>query len=333
MLVLKPGQHIHIGKGRIHAFRKLYPAALPPDDCHSQLRRNIMATTKLQPGGDLCISVAWDWLYRGATSEGISREFSSVLENTSLISVRSKISLAIPELCLLQTARALTSNSFQKRQSTQFWSMCDKSLSQGHGQGSCDILRGMLPSLRFVIERQLRASRKAIQDQTGLVSVASRPNSWENPNVFAVDPYGAADFYCKLCHVELSNVYMHCTGCDELLDRDFNICVDCHASNQANVFINMNPMKDRRLTCYHHIGNLKRDKGRGCGCRALVCVRCAKCAKCSCKCHQEYVLHHRLLSREDLQELLAKVESIVGEDEISFSGEISQRLLKAKQGP
>ena len=36
--------------------------------------------------------------------------------------------------------------------------------------------------------------------------------------------YGDCGFVCKLCKEELSNVYMHCDGCEKLLNKDFNIC-------------------------------------------------------------------------------------------------------------
>ena len=44
-----------------------------------------------------------------------------------------------------------------------------------------------------------------------------------------VDPFGD-DYFCTLCHQELGNTYMHCSGCEALLAKDFNICVQCHSS-------------------------------------------------------------------------------------------------------
>ena len=62
VFVLKSGQFVHINKGRLHAFRKLSPTDLPPNDCHRQLRLDI--NDDLGPKEHICISVAWDWMVR-----------------------------------------------------------------------------------------------------------------------------------------------------------------------------------------------------------------------------------------------------------------------------
>jgi hypothetical protein len=58
--MLKPGQHVHINKGRLHAFRKMTEDKLPDNDCHAQLRQVLIK--ELGEGNvPLCISVAFDW--------------------------------------------------------------------------------------------------------------------------------------------------------------------------------------------------------------------------------------------------------------------------------
>ena len=54
-VVLEPGEFIHINKGRLHAFRKKIPAG--PETVQ-----------------DLCISVAWDWMYQGHVPTGAQGE-------------------------------------------------------------------------------------------------------------------------------------------------------------------------------------------------------------------------------------------------------------------
>lgn len=96
-------------------------------------------------------------------------------------------------------------------------------------------LRGILPSLRYVASQQMNAYQKAedCQGQADApVSIAARPNSHENPQIYPLDAFGDSDFFCRLCHKELSNVYMHCDGCEKLLSKDFNICVDCHSEGR-----------------------------------------------------------------------------------------------------
>jgi hypothetical protein len=85
-LVLKPGQFVHLGKGRLHgtcvlecvaipkmyhfltmfsitnttAFRKLTRDPLPADDSHCLLRKAIVKSLENRPA-PICASIAWDW--------------------------------------------------------------------------------------------------------------------------------------------------------------------------------------------------------------------------------------------------------------------------------
>jgi hypothetical protein len=61
-LVLGPGEFIHINKGRLHAFRKKAPKRPETVD-------------------DVCISVAWDWMFEGAESNGLRGEAATAAFN------------------------------------------------------------------------------------------------------------------------------------------------------------------------------------------------------------------------------------------------------------
>jgi hypothetical protein len=63
VFILKPGQHLLINKGRLHAFRKMTFDELPETDCHSRLRKHMVSELKSQRiyRPPLCISVAFDW--------------------------------------------------------------------------------------------------------------------------------------------------------------------------------------------------------------------------------------------------------------------------------
>jgi len=82
LLILGPGEHVHINKSRIHAFRKVdFLEELDAKDCHYQLRRDLKEKllTKLKGDEKLsdnnkCISIAWDWCYQGQSSNGIASE-------------------------------------------------------------------------------------------------------------------------------------------------------------------------------------------------------------------------------------------------------------------
>ena len=104
VFILKPGQFVHINKGRLHAFRKMSTSNLPPTDCHSKLRQKNIEKLKLGTSEQICISVAWDWMYRGVTSEGINREIVSTLDCAELLRHHRTQSLAIPETAILHMA-------------------------------------------------------------------------------------------------------------------------------------------------------------------------------------------------------------------------------------
>lgn len=89
---------MHINKGRLHAFRKLSASSLREDDCHHCLREDI--SPSLDGKNLTCFSVAWDWMFKGVTDEGINREVSSILECARLNQKQHVQSLAIPEVSL-----------------------------------------------------------------------------------------------------------------------------------------------------------------------------------------------------------------------------------------
>ena len=63
VFILKPGQHVLINKGRLHAFRKMTFDELPNTDCHAAQRSELVAMLKEKKldRAPLCISIAYDW--------------------------------------------------------------------------------------------------------------------------------------------------------------------------------------------------------------------------------------------------------------------------------
>jgi len=104
--MLEPGEHLHIGKGRYHAFRKLCARTLPDDDCHSDLRRVMHERLKREQfdfNSALYVSIAWDWCFLGVTVEGMTSEMKTTLEAACKNRLREPphSSLAIPRLCII----------------------------------------------------------------------------------------------------------------------------------------------------------------------------------------------------------------------------------------
>ena len=200
VFVLRPGQQVHINKSRLHAFRKLTPDAVDSSDCHKELRLHIVKNETIETLHSLCISIAWDWMYLGNSCAGVNREIVSILECAAINRVLGKMSLAIPELCILALARKHMSHFRSKIPfSPSFLPSTRKSMSN---QNDTDqkVLAGILPVLQFMIGQHVDTAHKATTEKG--VNIAKRPNSWENPQLFALDPYGNTDFFCKICFCE-----------------------------------------------------------------------------------------------------------------------------------
>ncbi|KAK1736014.1 hypothetical protein QTG54_013150 [Skeletonema marinoi] len=345
VFILKPGQMVHINKGRLHAFRKLSTSSLHGTDCHHDLRQKLQES--IGNIEQLCFSIAWDWMFKGVTSEGINRELSSILECVHLNRAHNLQSLAIPETALLFLAKENVAkyNTASKNDSASL--IQGRSLSAESTSGlepdPMTVLRGILTSLQYVVHRHNSAvsmskergwEKGDKQNKWAKISVDAKPNTWQDPGTFSLDPYGSGDFFCKFCMEELSNIYMHCDGCEKLLNKDFNICSNCHKEGKYRVsFYQMHPFSTKRFSVLNHTGNMILERAARCPCKnGKPCNNCNFCTGCSCKCHQQFTLHYRFMGIDDELQLLSEAERIVGTDKISHADETSARLLSLLSG-
>lgn len=288
-------------------------------------------------------------MFKGVTSEGINREVSSILECARLNQKQHVQSLAVPETSLLFLAR------------DQLGLL--KIKHDGHQSAPMSILRGILPSLQYVVHRHLmtdEASRSWESECKHMkVSIDPKPNTAQNPgesslsitisivlaanllicysyrfaDLFSLDPYGSGDFICKFCSDELSNLYMHCDGCERLLNKDFNICASCHSDEKYKQMILMHPFNSKRKSTLNHTGNMNFSRHERCPCKnGPQCDICTYCIGCSCRCHQHFTLHYRFMPVQEELELLQKVERAVGADVLSTSLETKVRLFSLLSG-
>lgn len=328
VLILGPGEHLHIGKGRFHAFRKLGAETLPDDDCHSDLRRKVHSTLGMDKNAFASLvnfSIAWDWSFLGWTPEGINREMAATLEcalrHRKL--ANPKQLLAIPKLCLISCCKS--SIAAIRSQGSGFGITVTS--NDGAQQQHRNILKGLLPTLEFVVSQEQDAFQAS-----GSVKLQNEvhPHSWENPVVFPIDPYGILDYSCKFCHQELANTYMHCNGCEDILKKDFNICAECHFDSKYRVFVIMNDQDFSFDSSLNHTGALSPLKHRNC--KAKRCGVCQRGRKCCCTCHHNFSPQQRFWNCKTLLEVLTVAKDIVAEDKIPFHGEVSQRLKQALKG-
>jgi hypothetical protein len=238
-------------------------APLPENDCHHNLRKQVIEDNNIQDE-ELCISVAWDWMFRGLTPRGINREVSTILEATILNRKHGKVSLAIPELSLLQMARIFPPPKEELpdrlNRMIKFDNKFQDDKPKPYEHNPIHVCRGILPGLRHVANEHFSAmdlatdARSKSLEKGERVTVAKRPNTHENPGIFPVDPYGNSDFICKLCSKELSNVYFHCDGCERLLSKDFNICQKCHTEKNFLIKVQMHPLNSKSHSTINHTG-------------------------------------------------------------------------------
>lgn len=320
VFILKPGQMVHINKGRLHAFRKLSTSPLKNDDCHHVLRQQLVGS--IVNSEQLCFSIAWDWVFKGVTNEGINAEISSCLECSSLNRDQQVQSLASPETALLflakeniakhKSASTHDSKSLIHCRPTPVLNM------HGFGPSPITVLSAIHGPLKGLVQRHEEAmeyGRRQANGEHANLSIEGTPNTWQDLNEFSVDPYGADGFICKICNGELSNIYMHCDGCEKLLSRDFNICSDCH---QERHYENNYQMLPCGTACawnsvLSHTGSLHgTSKPGSCPCpNGSPCPKCEFCTSCSCQCHKKFTLNCRFMRIEDERYILEEVQKIV----------------------
>jgi hypothetical protein len=298
VFILQEGQHVHINKGRLHAFRKLTPHTLPENDCHFELRDALIKEKRLSPRAPpTCTSIAWDWQFSGFHAEGIHRETVAILESALLVNKKEGcMCLAIPNASLLAMARQVLPNSHHQQQTTTEApaSLLGESLV-GQGVGSdtsrfeidnTSLARGILPALRFFVHNSVDVMKDMSEDAgdkgamcKGRVSIA--PVNDCDVIDGTVDPDGP-DYFCKMCHGELGNHYLHCDGCEIHLNKDFNICVECHLNEKWKCTFQMCPSDKQRKSTINHTGDMPNQFSSKCRCKKGKA--CGECNLCSGKC-------------------------------------------------
>jgi hypothetical protein len=142
----------------------------------------------------------------------------------------------------------------------------------------------------------------------------------------AINPYDVDGFQCKSCMQTLSNVYMHCMGCETLLGKDYNICVRCfrsgyHLINEpstskdalGNSTASRHAVGHQEAVCYRaskgkQVG-FDADQypdftrhgvaGRAC-CSQRSCAICDMCYVHDCRCHTVFQSRYRFINTENL---------------------------------
>jgi hypothetical protein len=239
-------------------------------------------------------------MYTGINSEGINREVVATLECASLNKHNKKMSLAIPKTAILHIAKTLESN-----------------LLPGRSSADEEKIRGILPALRHMVD----LDSQVLPAQKGVIR-STIPIASEDLESTELDPY-AGSYFCKLCYNELFNSFMHCNGCESLLGKDFDLCIQCHQEGTFERFHRMNPStEDDNVSTMNHTGEM----ACTCSCkRKSNCSKCKKCPHC-CKCHTEFTHKWRFYTGDGLREILRVLEEAVEGSELQYSEETQVRL-------
>jgi len=289
-------------------------------------------------------------MYRGYTFEGINEELESALACAKLCQEQEKLSLAITETSLLHLALTTVSHLEQSQSEEETGRDDNNNLvsicfSEETSIPPCvpspaTILRGILPCLKRLIEGHEKALANAKakglsgdvtrQRKTHQLTLSPQPNALQNPDLFAVDAFGD-DFFCKICSRELSNLYMHCDGCEELLKKDFNICTECHSKERYDIHYSMCPNNKCPNSFVQHSGYMPVPSNLSkCVCQDnMLCSVCQQCTGCSCICHTRFTLNFRFMTIEQEQDLLRRVEATV-KATISQEKTLATNVKKAK---
>jgi hypothetical protein len=91
------------------------------------------------------LSIAWDTMALGRTSEGIHRQVSTMMEEAALCQMRYIEPLAIPHIGVIKACESLVST-----------------FSLGHKEEEANQVkvRGLLPSLRVIVDNDIREIEK-----------------------------------------------------------------------------------------------------------------------------------------------------------------------------
>ena len=267
---------------------------LPENDCHFELRKKLLGKHKMHKP-PICISVAWDWQFSGVNAESINREVTSCLECQALVDQRRDLKcLAIPKASIL--AHGYMSRALWQTQRMQTKSFLPANVS-GAKAGLIDrhaFLSGISPSLVHILEQNISFIDMAMKKITtntpanslhGIINIAPFNDTEANPLTSAIDPDGN-DYFCTLCSKELENVYLHCDGCEQLLHKDFNICMECYQGGYWRATVDMqnrgfqHPID--RTSCMNHIGDVQNNRGIS-PCNCIGGSPCRICNLCTGK--------------------------------------------------
>ena len=197
----------------MHAFRKLSRNKLPEYDCHYKLRNQYLKGLS-DKEEDICISFAWDWVWRGDTSHSINKELDFLLQ---VLKDNRRERLGPPApigLSLLRMANSLCSAPTEMK--------CDFLTP-------ADLAVGIAPALTSLVDSQ----DKIFQN--------GNAEALENHRLTVIkdkdDTEGVS--FCNECSTELINYFWRSKGSQsDLLEQKVDsrdLCNSCFKSRDRHL--------------------------------------------------------------------------------------------------
>ena len=304
ILILAPGELLHIGKGCLHCFRKLTLDVLPDTDVHESLRKTLvkgLSNTRL----DFCVSIAWDWMYTGCTEDSQQRELAHVMQKPRA----TKSTLALPETCLLRMAEVYSCSSNHKY------------------QGKCTLIKAPLEEL---IAKHTAILNARYESQ---ICTTEADVTMEYVVLSGRDPMGN-NYLCTVCSRELSNIYHECDGCFRLLSEDYYLCDECYINNKNEHHRHNLTQSHNYSSINHYFGTSEQCTcGTNSGTMGLTntreCVKCNQCELCVCQCHTVFTRRCRFYTKDTYDVLLRKVRARATAEETAKTAAAAAATLSA----
>ena len=306
--ILRPGDHLHINKGRLHCFRKVrFDVALSPEDCFYELREQLKLELKLATA-PLCISVAFDWAYLGSTKMGIANELHSLWECQEICSRRKP---PLETLACPKTAIILLASKIPKIVTGEHNPSSAVGLPNTKLIDWITVCEGIYEYLKKVIEQEVEQQNPpSVNETISSIGSLTRPDTWlpDLGTVTEIDPYGNGNYNCILCWRELCNTYYSCVGCWNNNSVEYNICASCHLDEKymektkyPKTHIPRKVVNDSQCNCEIFASSTKTTEKKVI---MKMCVTCDRCPACRCVCHNNMKHHFRFYTNEDLATML-----------------------------
>lgn len=218
LLTLRPGEHLHINKGRIHAFRKVdWYKELNADDCHFEMRKKLQNDLGEGKRDNRCVSLAWDWINKGRTSLGVARELSTSVKahNRKASSNRSNVD-GDGEQILGKVMHFSISLANTLNHELQDTADGDKTKAM-----ELELVRGMIPVIDWAKKRL-----KKEEDFLPLKHLKDDADEGIGPNDVDLERYE-----CAICFCELWCYYVEAIPKGKNEDTTF-VCIECFRSKK-----------------------------------------------------------------------------------------------------